>query len=356
MKNTYRKRRDALRRKLCERNLDAMLISYAANRYYLSGFELHDVQFNETAGYLLVAADGRDMLLTDGRYEEVAESLLPGQVRIYRHNKGETVAGALRSLGKKIAYEADALSAKFASELFAYASDLAFVPGDSLVSALRLIKDAQEIAALERSFALNHALLSWIETELAFGQSETEIAWKIESYFREHGASELAFPSIVAVNANASLPHAQPGASVVTEPSLVLIDVGCRVDGYCSDQTRTFWLGSTRDERFETTKARVAEAQRAAIDAMKPGVRLCDIAAKAKAVFEKYGVADAFLHSLGHGVGLETHEGPSFAKNAEDVLLPGMVVTVEPGLYYPNWGGVRIEHTVLVEENGVRVL
>ena len=242
MQAIYAARRERLRRAMRARGLDALLVSQAANRFYLSGFELHDPQCNESAG------------------------------------------------------------------------------------------------------------------RLEPGRTEKELSWAIERFFRENGAEELAFANIVAGGRNAALPHAIPGEDAVTENCLVLIDVGCRVDAYCSDQTRTFWAGDAPAPEFRRTLALVREAQEAALKKMRPGLSLREVYALARAVFEKAGVAEAFTHGLGHGVGLETHEAPSLSPRAEGVLEPGMVVTVEPGLYYSAWGGVRWEYTVLVEEGGVRIL
>ena len=203
---------------------------------------------------------------------------------------------------------------------------------------------------------INHKLLQWIEGQLEPGRTESQVSWLIEKFFRENGASELAFANIVAVGKNAALPHAIPGDEPVIDNCPVLVDIGCRVDDYCSDQTRTFWVGQQPTDAFRRTYDLVRQAQASAIESMRPGQPLRDAYGHARAVFEKAGTADAFTHGLGHGVGLETHEAPSLSPRAEGVLEPGMVVTVEPGLYYRQWGGVRWEYTVLVEEDGVRIL
>lgn len=357
MECDYKARRDNLRKILIEKNIDAMLVSYAANRYYLSGFELHDVQFNESSGYILVGSDGRDFLLTDPRYFDAVRKIFPeNDIFIYTHDKESLLISCMRTLGHTIALEYDAVPAKFVQSLNEKKNALSFVSGSGFVEQLRVLKDSFEIECLEASFALNHTMLLWLEKELTEGSSETAIAWKIESFFRENGASELAFPSIVAINANAAQPHAVPGETIIRGNDLVLVDVGCRVNGYCSDQTRTFWIGDSPSENYLKTKSLVSEAQQAAIEYMRPGVALADVYKKARSIFEREGVEEAFTHGLGHGVGLETHEKPSFSPRSKGVLEPGMVVTVEPGLYYPSWGGIRIEHTVVVENDGVRIL
>ena len=353
----YAKRRDLLRQSMRDCGLDAVLISYAANRYYLSGFELHDVQANESSGRLIISANGEDYLVTDPRYKDAALKLWPEKyVEIYNRDSVQTIAKVLRKCGLRIGLEIDAISQGFFKSLVKASVGLSFEPCDGLVEGLRIIKGPDEIAALEKSFALNHAMLAWLPGVLKEGQTEREIAWLIERYFREHGAEELAFPSIVAIDQNAALPHAIPTERKLTPECLVLVDVGCRVNDYCSDQTRTFWFGEHPTDRFKETVELVQLAQSEAMQMMRPGVKMSDVYAKARSVFAKVGKELAFTHGLGHGVGLETHEDPSLSYKREELLAEGMVVTVEPGLYYPDWGGVRWEYTVIVEKDGVRQL
>lgn len=357
LRQTCAARRERLRRSVRARGLDALLVSRAPNRYYLSGFELHDPQPNESAGCLVIAADGRDKLATDARYQDAAARLWPVEdICIYGADAPATIAALLRGSGCRIGIEAKGVSLDFARALGRAGRGIWLEAADGLVENLRRIKDSDEIAALERSFALNHQLMRWVEGELHPGRSEVDLAWAIERFFRENGAQELAFASIVAVGPNAALPHAIPGASRIAENCPVLIDVGCRMDDYCSDQTRTFWVGDRPAPEFSRTLALVREAQEAALHALRPGLPLAEAYRLARDVFEKAGVAAAFTHGLGHGVGLETHEAPSLSPRAQGILEAGMTVTVEPGLYYPQWGGVRWEYTVLIEENGARIL
>ena len=225
------------------------------------------------------------------------------------------------------------------------------------MEALRRIKDESEIDRLARSCRLNHRLMDWLPSVLSSDCTEAGLAWSIEKFFREHGASELSFSSIVGRGTNAALPHYMPSPEVrIGENTLVLVDVGCRLDDYCSDQTRTFWVGGKPEERFLRTLEAVRGAQDKAVAAIRPGVRACDVFAAAVEHFTALGVREAFTHSLGHGVGLETHEGPSLNSRNTMPLEAGMVITVEPGLYYPEWGGIRWEYMVLVTEDGCLVL
>jgi Xaa-Pro aminopeptidase len=348
-------RRDTLRAALREKGLDALLVSLAANRYYLSGFELHDPQCNESAGWLVVTAKGDDCLFTDPRYIDAARRLMDGDsLFVYTRDKHALVCSTLAARGvSTLGFEPKAL------HLFDYdklQSAIGLTSAGDMVEELRIIKDADELRRMDASIELNHRLFEYIETRLVPGRTEEEIAWDVEKFFRENGAEELAFSTIVGVGPNAALPHAIPGKTVVRENDMVLIDTGCRLMGYNSDQTRTFWVGDTPSDRFKKTMDLVRAAQQAAIDVIRPGLRYIEAYEAAYAVFDKAGVAHQFTHGLGHGIGLETHEPPSLSKAADGVLRAGMVVTVEPGLYDPAWGGIRWEYQVLVTEDGCRVM
>ncbi len=353
--NIYMQRREKVRERMRALGLDALLVSHAANRFYLSGFELHDPQFNESAGRLLITSSGKDWLCTDARYLDAARRLWDeNYIFIY----GGDAAGQLRSLIKdkapgRVGIEYDTVSVDFFRK---FSCGLNLTSARDLVPALRIIKDAHEIQLMKNSCTLNHRLMEWVYDELHVGRSEADLSWGIEKFFRENGASELAFANIVAVGPNAALPHYEPGSTLISENCPILIDVGARLDNYCSDQTRTFWVGMENSVEFMLTQQLVRTAQEAAIAGIKPGVTCSDVYKLAWQVFEDEGVAKDFTHGLGHGVGLETHEAPSLNPRCHTVLKPGMVVTVEPGLYYPEWGGVRREFMVLVEEEGCKIL
>ncbi len=198
--------------------------------------------------------------------------------------------------------------------------------------------------------------MEYVPSLLLPGQTEAAIAWGIEKFFRNHGASENAFAPIVAVGPNAALPHAIPGHAKILSECPVLIDVGARFKDYNSDQTRSFWVGNNPSPAFTQALNQVQAAQAQAIKAIKPGVKCCDIYAQAYNYLAAQGVEKFFTHGLGHGVGLETHEAPSLNPRSQQILEPGMIVTVEPGLYYPEWGGIRWEYMVLVTPEGCEVL
>ncbi|MGX9365166.1 M24 family metallopeptidase [Desulfoplanes sp. PS50] len=355
MTTIFQKRQQRLARSLQKNDIAALLVTHAANRYYLSGFELHDPQCNESAGALLVTREGEAWLLTDSRYKDAATRLWPEErIFIYAGGKDEHIASWIHDLGiRTLAIEAVSMPV-VQYKILEQKVDL--VPTKNLVENLRIIKDNAEIQALKQSCSLNHHVFSQLESLLVPGMTEADLAWKIERLFREQGASELSFETIVAVGPNSALPHAIPGSAAVTRDCPVLVDMGCRLNGYCSDQTRTFWVGDTPSKAFLDTLKRVQEAQQIALEHYKPGEPIKHADQAARSYFDKHGQSMYFTHSLGHGVGLETHEPPAISPRAQTEFRPGMVVTAEPGLYYTEWGGVRWEHMVLITEDGHEVL
>ena len=351
----YAARRDRLRRLMHEENIDALLVTLDANRYYLSGFELQDHQVNESSGCLLIGKDGNDWLCTDARYFDAAKRLWDeNHIFIYGTEAPAAIGKLARSeIRGTVGFEAGCMSVAFHTS---FAEGLSLKASGGLVEKLRVIKEPEEIRLMEASAALNHKLMEWVPGILVPGKTEESLAWDIERFFRENGAEALSFPCITAVGPNAALPHATPGKDTLAENTCVLVDVGCRLHAYCSDQTRTFWVGRKPTDTFLRTIAQVRTAQEKAIAAIRPGIPACDIYAAARTFLDSEGVGAFFTHGLGHGVGLQTHEAPSLNGRNQTRLAPGMVVTVEPGLYYPEWGGVRWEYMVLVTEDGHRIL
>lgn len=350
----YQDRRHRLRQILEREGLDALIVSLDANRFYLSGFELKDSQTDESSGCLIITSDGKDWLCTDPRYHEAACRLWDeNQVFIYRAAPAETIGKLLKETmpGKKIAFDPRHMPVSFFTDM-----GLKLIPKVNLVEELRVIKDQWEIEAISKSCALNEKMMKWLPSVLIPGKSEAELAWEIEQYFRNGGAEGLAFSSIVAVDGNAALPHAVPGTTKLKENCAVLVDVGCRLKDYNSDQTRSFWVGDKVDEFFADNLKKVQEAQAKAIEAIAPGVTGEEVYNVAYASLEKNKVAEYFTHGLGHGVGLQTHESPRLSRNINYPLKPGMVVTVEPGVYYPGRLGIRWEHMILVTEDSYKII
>lgn len=351
----FAQRRENLKRSLKKKGLEALLVSHAANRYYLSGFELHDAQCNESTGWLLITAEGEDYLFTDPRYMDAAKQAWDEKnLFIYSTDKHKLVTQTMETHGiKSMGIEPKAMHLFDYEKLYSLTK---LYSTDNLVENLRIIKDADEISRMEASIQINHDLFDYIEGQLIPGRTEEEISWEVEKFFRENGAEGMAFSTIVGVGPNAALPHAIPGKTKLRENDLVLIDTGCRYQDYNSDQTRTFWVGGEPSDRFKKTMDLVRAAQQAAIDIIRPGLTYMEAYQASYNVFEKAGVEKMFTHGLGHGIGLETHESPSLSRVAPGVLKENMVVTVEPGLYDPEWGGIRWEYEVLVTEDGCRTL
>lgn len=361
--NIFTRRREKLREALAARRLDGLIITSAINRFYLSGFELHDGQCDESSGFLLITAQGDDWLFTDSRYELAALSLWPAdKVCIYKNDAVSRLCEKLKQQTSICGFEPRAVSWNFYHGLKEKLNGFppVLTACGKLVENLRMIKEPCEINALEKSFAVNHQTLAWLDKLISENRigtfSEKNLAWEIEKFFYEHGAEESAFATIVAAGSHAARPHAIPRNVKIGDNTSLLIDLGCRVEDYCSDQTRSWWLGCDVPDFYKDTFRLVREAQQAALDSIKPGIPCAEVCKAAIKVFEKAGQEKFFTHGLGHGVGLQTHEAPALSLHSKDVLEAGMTVTVEPGLYYPDWGGIRWENTVLVEDNGVRIL
>jgi Xaa-Pro aminopeptidase len=225
------------------------------------------------------------------------------------------------------------------------------VPSSGLVESLRAVKDDGEIAVMRRAGALSDEIFGALAEERFTGRSERDLAWWIERSFREAGAEDVSFPTVVAVGETGASPHAVPGDRIAEEGLLVTVDAGCVLDGYCSDCTRTFAIGRIPD-RLAWIHALCLEAQFAGLAAVSPGVSGRDADAASRVPIDAASLGWAYGHGLGHGVGIDIHEGPGLRPESTDVLEPGNVVTVEPGIYLPGEGGVRIEDLVLVTSDG----
>jgi Xaa-Pro aminopeptidase len=229
------------------------------------------------------------------------------------------------------------------------------IPFSGFVEALREVKDRSEIEALEASAQMMSSILDSVITDLEPGMTEKQVAWRIEDLAREAGADRLAFPSIVASGPNGALPHAVPTNRKIKAREPIVLDVGVRVKGYCSDMTRTVFLGEP-DQSFMKIYRTVRNAQLSAIREMKHGVKTDYVDTVARNVIRDSGYGDFFGHALGHGVGLATHEAPRLGPQKPVDLKNGMVVTVEPGIYIPGEGGVRLEEMVVLEKEGARII
>ncbi len=349
----------ALRDRLEENGLDALLVSQPDNRRYLSGFKAEDASLTESSGHLLITSR-RAILATDFRYAEAAAEEAPlFEVMVYKKGLAELLAGLLDGRAgeleiEKLGFESDWLTYAAVQKLTEKLGQNRLVPSRNLVANLRLIKDAGETAAMERSLAAIEAVMDELIELLRPGMSEREAAWRIIEGLEKRGC-EPAFPPIVASGPNGAKPHATPTERVIAEGEPIVIDAGARLDGYCSDITRTVCLGRP-DDKFKAVYTAVRKAQLAAIEGIEPGMDSVAADKLARDVIAEAGYGEAFGHSLGHGVGLATHEAPSVGPLKPVELRPGMVFTVEPGVYLPGWGGVRLEVMVELTETGLRRL
>ncbi len=359
--NTERDQRiNAIRRTLKENELDALLVLIAENRRYLSGFTGEDTGFDESAGGLLVTFE-KLILATDSRFELQAQDEAPDyEVVIYREGLAKELPTLLQgSAIRRLGFEGNRVSCeqygKMKNTLNTTVPGVELVETENLVEYLRVIKTRFEIEAIRKALYLAEQGFEEMAASLSPGMTEKQAAWNLEKILKEAGAEALSFPTIVAGGPNSAMPHAVPGNRPLMAGEPILFDWGVRLNGYCSDITRTFVIGKP-DETFTKVFQTVREAQEMAIAAIKPGVEARSVDAVARSHIEKTGFQGRFGHGLGHGVGLAIHEGPRVSPLSDAVLKPGMVCTVEPGIYLPDWGGVRLENMIVVTDNGAEVL
>ncbi len=352
-------RLERLREKLAARRLDAFLISQPESRYYLSGYTGHDLPPRDSAGYLLIT-EQKALLLTDARTTEQAEREAT-QFETIGYGAGargpEAVAQTINKLGiRRIGFESIHLPYAIWQDIGGDLSGVELEPVRDLIDELRIIKDPDELEHLQGAIDVLDRCLAHVLSQIQPGMTERQVARMVESYLLEH-ADGPSFPSIVASGPNASIPHAAPGDRRIAEGEGLKIDIGALWHGYCSDMTRTVCFGQPRDPKLSEVHALVLEAQEHAERSLRPGMTGKEGDSLSRDIIARAGYGEAFTHSLGHGIGLEVHEPPWLSQvRGQDCLEPGMVFSVEPGVYLPGWGGVRIEDLVVLEQNGARVL
>lgn len=344
------------RERLKNQELDAFVVSMPENRYYLSGFSARDLVLNEISGFLVIGRD-KQILITDGRYVFQARQQCPlFHVVVYREYAVKTMAQVIRDMGaKRVGVEAQHLIVHFYQGLVSALQGIEVVPTETMMEPIRAVKEDGEIEKIRNSAALTERALQQTLPRLKAGLSEKQVAWWIESAIRDQGAEAVSFDPIVASGPNGAKAHHEPSERPIREGEPIIIDIGSRLNGYCSDMTRTIILGNPSDQ-FKEIYSVVRRAQLKAISAIKPGMMTSEADAIAREVIEKAGYGDKFLHSLGHGVGLATHESPRLSRINPTELLENMVVTVEPGIYVEEWGGVRLEEMIVIRENGAELL
>jgi Xaa-Pro aminopeptidase len=360
LKKKIENRISELRKAIFQKEIDGLLVLVEENRRYLSGYTGEDTQFDESAGALLITE--KDLLLaTDSRFEiQAAEEAAFFEIVCYKKDLANELPSILRRLNiNRLGFESIRLTCmqhtRISDALNRDNLRVELVAVENLVENLRLIKDEDEIRAIKKALSISEAVFSKVSEMITPGITEKEAAWLIEKGLRENGADALAFPVICASGPNSAMPHARPGQRRCSEGEPILFDWGAKLGGYSSDISRTILLGRP-DEIFIKVYNAVLEAQQKAIASIKPGMKAKDVDAVARRHIEDMGFKGRFGHGLGHGVGLAVHEPPRVSPLSKNILEPQMVFTVEPGIYIPGWGGVRIENMVAVREDGAEVL
>lgn len=360
MKNKTENRINKVRKSIFEKKIDGLLVLVEENRRYLSGFTGEDSQFDESAGALLITEKGL-ILATDSRFEIQAKTEAPAfEIVCYKKGLAQELPLLLRRLKiKRLGFESIRLSyLQYTKILYALEKDnlnIDLIALENVVENLRLIKDEDEIITIKNALSISEAVFSEVSAQITPGITEHELAWLMEKGMHEHGAEGLAFPVICASGPNSAMPHAIPGKRRCSAGEPILFDWGAKLNGYCSDISRTILIGKP-DESYLKVYNTVLEAQQKAIAAIKPGMHAKEVDAVARSHIKEMGFGDRFGHGLGHGVGLAVHEPPRVSPLGDIKLESQMVFTVEPGIYLPGWGGVRIENMVVVREDGVEVL
>jgi len=331
--------RDAMK----SNGFNAVLITKPENIRYISGF-------TGTSGMVVVTHKSA-WFLTDFRYKDQAVTQCKG-FEILLHTPEKTVYNVLNELGLvTLAFEDEHMTVNQFKTFDNEMEKTEFVPIDQLIEGLRIQKTEEEVAMIRKSAAITDAAFDHILTYIEPGKKEIEVALELEMFMKRQGASAISFDIIVASGHRSSLPHGRASEKVIESGDFVTMDFGCVYNGYCSDMTRTIVMGEATDKQKKIYET-VLKAQEAALSAIKPGIAGKDADKVARDIITDEGYGEYFGHGLGHGVGLEVHEAPRLAPIGEKILEKNMVVTDEPGIYIPEFGGVRIEDLIVVTEDG----
>lgn len=346
-------RLEKLRQQMAEDELDGLLVTQPENRRYLSGF-------TGSAGVLVITHEAQALAIDSRYYEQVRQQCPAWELIEVGYDFVGNMLELLRQLGLggcRVGFEAGHLTVTTLHKWErALQGRLVLVHTEGYVEELRMQKDGDEIASIRQAIALTDETLAHITNWMQPGMTESQVAWELESYMRTHGAETVSFEPIVASGLNSAKPHAQPTGRVLQAGEPITMDFGCVVAGYCSDLTRTVCLGEPTDDRYMTVWNTVLQAQQAATEGAKAGVTGEVVDKLARDVIKEAGYGDYFGHSLGHSLGLTVHESPRYSYAYPDEVPAGAVMTIEPGIYIPGWGGVRIEDVVLVRGDDVEVL
>ena len=353
-----RDRMDRFLSQLAERELDAMLVSTPENRHYLSGF-------TGSAGYLLLSRD-HAVLVTDSRYTEQATSQAPDYRVLQVRGGWDWLIEWLKETGvRRLGFESQNMTVathntvvealKEALKQDESLNNVSLVATSGTVEEQRTIKDDDELSSLQKAINASDAAMETVCPEIREGMTEREVAWRMEVSMRDFGADSISFDTIVAAGPNGAMAHHRPSDRPIGRGEPIVIDMGAKVGGYCSDITRTVVVGEP-DDQFRQIYDIVLGAQLTAINLVKPGMTGEECDGLARTVIAEAGYGDNFGHSLGHGVGLAVHENPRVAARSPDLLAANTVFTVEPGIYVSGWGGVRIEDIVVLRSEGAATL
>jgi Xaa-Pro aminopeptidase len=341
------------RRQMVEANIDGFMITQPENRRYLSGF-------TGSNGVLIISAD-KQVLATDSRYYEQVRQQCPDWELV---EVGYDFAGSmlelLRSLelgARRVGFEAEHVSvATLHSWERALLGRLVLIHAEGFVEQFRMRKDEDEIDRIKKAVALTDEAFAHVTAWIRPGMTELQVAWELESYMRTHGAEAIAFPPIVASGPNSAKPHAEPTDRPVQRGVPIILDFGCMIEGYCSDMTRTICLGQPADDKYMEIWNIVSEAQQAALAGAKANTTGVEVDKLARNIIDQAGYKEYFGHGLGHSLGLAIHENPRYSFMYPHEVPAGAVMTVEPGIYIPDWGGVRLEDLVVVRDEDVEIL
>jgi len=342
--------------KTAEKGAAAVLISQPDNLYYLSGIE-------GLEGYLLVT-EKKTLIVTDFRYIEQAgrstADLKGFEIFAISGKMASWLPALFEGLDiRKLGYESSHLTVAAYNQITEILKNshpgIELTPLEGLVEGLRMVKEHEEIASIRRAAAITDDLFNHIYQVIHPGMSEKAAAWEIEKFMRDRGSQTVPFELIVAAGPNSALPHARPSERPIQQDEPVVIDIGSKFSNYGSDLTRTLCLGKA-DETFNKVYSVVLKAQLAAISGIEAGMTGAQADAIARRIIDEAGYQGKFGHSLGHGIGLVTHENPRVGPNSPDILTDNMVFTVEPGIYISGWGGVRIEDDVVFENGKLKVI
>ncbi|MGH9538281.1 MAG: M24 family metallopeptidase [Terriglobales bacterium] len=349
----HKGRQEHLRNSLSSHRLDALLVTHLPNILYLCGFS--------GSAAALVLTENKSVFFTDGRYTAQAQVEVRGpQIVITRKAPllaaAEWLATHHRRGPVRLGIEAEQITVAARNRLAALlSSKFRLRPAPALVERARMVKDADEIKRIRAAVLLGAGLFDRALESIRPGVKESVVAAEMEYAARQAGAEAMSFPTIIASGERSSLPHGRASQAAIARQGFVVCDFGVILTGYCSDMTRTVYVGRSSAKVRRAYQA-VKEAQQAAVDAVKPGVSVGEIDHAASKSLKNSGLAKYFTHSTGHGVGLEIHEAPRVAAGQSEILRPGMVITVEPGIYIPGEWGIRIEDMVVVTSTGCEVL